>query len=408
MTDSPSASERLAHARHELRTPLGAMIGYSEMILEDEGDLAPNLVSELKAFLEKSRTLLERVQDLLNANRLVDLAGDLPGLGAAAGTQLEPDAEDMLRRSGQLRASGEGSEAGRDLERIGAACGLFRGMLDSELSFDPGAKKPDMSVAAAVPAASVAVGGARTAGEEVEAADIPWESFAGHVLVVDDVAFNREILARGLWRQRRHFALAANGRQALAMLEEGSFDLVLLDLMMPEMDGFEVLARLKADKRLGHIPVIMISALDQMDGIVRCIQMGAEDYLPKPFDPVLLEARVSACLEKKRLRDLELEYLRNVNKVTEAAAAVETGEFDPARIEEVALRKDSLGQLARVFQSMAREVLAREDRLKQEVQQLKVEIDEVRKVKQVEEITESDYFQHLQERAETLRRRPKK
>jgi two-component system cell cycle response regulator len=162
---------------------------------------------------------------------------------------------------------------------------------------------------------------------------------------------------------------------------------------------------MKADSHLRDIPVIMISALDDIKSVVRCIEMGAEDYLPKPFDPVLLRARIGACLEKKRLRDLEIEYLRNVDHVTAAAAAVEAGEFDPATIEQVASRSDELGQLARVFQRMAREVYAREQRLKQEVHRLRIEIDERRTARQVAEITETDYFQELQRKVDTLRLR---
>src|SRR5260370_36397296 len=145
---------------------------------------------------------------------------------------------------------------------------------------------------------------------------------------------------------------------------------------MRELDGFQTLARIKADERLKHTPVIMISALDQIDAVVRCIEMGAEDYLPKPFNAVLLRARVGACLEKKRLRDQELEYLRNVAAVTEAATAVESGAFDEGRLEEVGGRTDALGQLARVFTRMAREVQLRQQRLEREVRQLRIEIDE--------------------------------
>ena len=177
---------------------------------------------------------------------------------------------------------------------------------------------------------------------------------------MDDNEVNRDVLARQLGRQGHATAVAENGRLALEMVRARDFDLVLLDIMMPEMDGYEVLRRLKADVRLRDIPVIMISALDEIETVVRCIELGAEDYLPKPFDPVLLRARIGACLEKKRLRDTEVEYLRNVDRVTAAAAAVETGEFDPGTIERVAQRQDELGQLARVFRRMAREVRARE------------------------------------------------
>ena len=127
----------------------------------------------------------------------------------------------------------------------------------------------------------------------------------GFVLVVDDIAANRDVLTRRLERQGYTTATAENGREALERLRADNFDLVLLDIMMPEMDGYEVLQRLKADETLRHIPVIMISALNELDSVVRCIELGAEDYLPKPFNPTLLKARIGACLEKKRARDRE-------------------------------------------------------------------------------------------------------
>ncbi len=127
----------------------------------------------------------------------------------------------------------------------------------------------------------------------------------GFVLVVDDIEANRDVLSRRLKRQGYTVATAQNGRLALERLRADTFDLVLLDIMMPEMDGYEVLQHLKADPVLRRIPVIVISALSEMDSVVRCIELGAEDYLPKPFNPTLLKARTGACLEKKRARDRE-------------------------------------------------------------------------------------------------------
>ncbi|MGI8819971.1 MAG: response regulator, partial [Chthoniobacterales bacterium] len=127
----------------------------------------------------------------------------------------------------------------------------------------------------------------------------------GFVLVVDDIEANRDVLSRHLKRQGYQVATAADGRQALEKLRAETFDLVLLDVMMPEMDGYEVLQGLKADHTLRHLPVIMISALSELESVVRCIEWGAEDYLSKPFDPTLLKARLGACLEKKRARDSE-------------------------------------------------------------------------------------------------------
>lgn len=136
------------------------------------------------------------------------------------------------------------------------------------------------------------------------------------VLVVDDDEMNRMLLKRGLEQQGHAVNLAPDGRAALDLLSKETFDLVLLDVLMPEMDGFELLELLQADERLRQVPVIMISALDDMESVVRSLEMGAEDYLPKPFDPVLLRARINGCLTKKRLRDLERRYLEERQRRT--------------------------------------------------------------------------------------------
>jgi signal transduction histidine kinase len=132
----------------------------------------------------------------------------------------------------------------------------------------------------------------------------------GHILIVDDHKTNRLKLSLGLKKQGHTVALAENGQQALDMLRAESFDVVLLDIIMPELDGYQVLEQMKSDSELRDIPVIMISAVEEIESVVRCIEMGAEDYLPKSFDPVLLKARLGACLEKKKLRDLERAYLQ--------------------------------------------------------------------------------------------------
>jgi len=202
---------------------------------------------------------------------------------------------------------------------------------------------------------------------------------SGRILVVDDNRINRMMLDRALAQQGFAVATAENGRQALEMLAGQPFDVVLLDILMPELDGYEALARIKQDGTLRHIPVIMISAVDEMDSVVRCIEMGATDYLPKPFNPALLRARLNTSLAAKRLRDLEREYLEQVGYVADAAAAVERATFDPDSLNQVAARSDALGQLARVFQRMAREVHLREQRLKQQLQQLHADMEDMRK-----------------------------
>ncbi|MBA2702015.1 MAG: response regulator [Chloroflexi bacterium] len=226
----------------------------------------------------------------------------------------------------------------------------------------------------------------------------------GRFLVVDDSRINRMKLQLALEGDGHAVALAEDGAQALERLAAEPFDVVLLDIEMPVLDGYEVLARMKADPALRDVPVIVISAIDEMGSVVRCIEMGATDYLPKPFDAALLRARIIASLASKRLRDLEREYLEQVGHVIAGADAVVAGTFSPVDLDPVAARDDALGTLARVFQQMAREVRAREDRLRREVAELRIEIDHGRQNRRVAEITESSYFRTLRGQADGLRR----
>src|SRR5262249_21120954 len=142
------------------------------------------------------------------------------------------------------------------------------------------------------------------------------------LLVVDDIEDNRFALTRRLARLGyRNIATAGDGRQALEMLESRPFDLVLLDIMMPNLNGYEVLERMKASDALRHIPVIMISAVDEIDSVIRCIELGAEDSLPKPFNPTLLRARVGASLERKRLHDEVSARTRELSEALERQTA---------------------------------------------------------------------------------------
>lgn len=134
----------------------------------------------------------------------------------------------------------------------------------------------------------------------------------GAILVVEDDPVNRRLLARVLEREGFAVATAENGRQALSELHAHPIDVVLLDIVMPELDGVEVLRRMKSEPNLRHIPVIMISAVEDSEIVISCIEIGADDYLPKPADPVLLRARIGAGLAKKRLHDIDRERVRDV------------------------------------------------------------------------------------------------
>lgn len=149
------------------------------------------------------------------------------------------------------------------------------------------------------------------------------------ILVVDDEPFNVDFLEQELEELNYETVTASNGQEALVQIQEKLPDLVLLDIMMPIMDGFQVLRHIKADLCTRDIPVIVISANTDLNSVVHGIELGAEDYLPKPFDPTLLRARVSTCLEKKRLHDLEQLYLKSLEKEMDIARNIQRG-FLPA------------------------------------------------------------------------------
>ena len=151
----------------------------------------------------------------------------------------------------------------------------------------------------------------------------PTATAPGRILVVDDTEANRDLLARRLRALGHEVVLAESGREALERVAAEPFDLVLLDIMMPEMDGYAVLERLAADPEGSRVPVVMISAVDESASVARCIELGAADYLPKPFNPIVLKARVTATLERKRLEDRERLHARSLERELEIGREIQ-------------------------------------------------------------------------------------
>ncbi len=274
-----------ARLRHDLLTPVNHLMGYSEMLQEQLEDLdAAALAPGIRAIENAARECFSLIQQLLPPGQEADGAFVLDSLRILLPAPIGVIAN-LVReiRSGPVPAAIDA-----DLTRIATAAERL-GLLLAEpgTSAEPPALAPEPADA-----------------NPPEAPDSP-ASKDGKLLVVDDNAVNRDLLSRRLQREGYAVLQAADGHNALRMLAEDTFELVLLDVMMPEIDGFEVLRQLQASGRLATLPVIMISAMDEVQSAVRCIEMGAEDYLTKPFDPILLRARIGACLEKKRLRDEE-------------------------------------------------------------------------------------------------------
>jgi len=180
----------------------------------------------------------------------------------------------------------------------------------------------------------------------------------GRVLIVDDDHINRMMLTYRLELSGIEASTAENGRQALETLCQGlaagdPFDLVLLDLLMPELDGFATLKALKHDDRLRGIPVVVMSAVGDMDSVIRCLEMGAEDYLPKPLDAMLLSSRVNAILLRIEREQVEQLYQRMLGVLTDAAAAASQGRLPAGALSELAGRPDAFGRLARELDRLA-------------------------------------------------------
>ena len=232
--------------RHDLRTPINAIKGYGEMLREDAAaEGADALVADLDKLLAEAALLLDRIDGLVTFSGSDTPPSDETGPAAAEPSAPAKMVENLLKAVRPIAAK----EADR---------------------------------AAVQPS---------------------------RILVVDDNASNRDLLSRRLQRQGHTVLQAENGTIALAVVEKEALDLVLLDLMMPGISGYDVLASLKSDPRFRELPVIMISALSELDSVVRCIEAGADDYLAKPFDPTLLRARVGSSLEKKHMRDREREMV---------------------------------------------------------------------------------------------------
>lgn len=354
------ANPIVAELRHELRTPVNLIVGYTEMLLEDTPVGDPRA-----ATLEEILTAAREVLDAINT-ALPPTGGTSEGDLARLIEILSAPQHRILAAVAALHATTSDQAEMDDLTKIATAAARLTAVprpVPRE-AYTPASPTPRTGEQHAK---AVLAGHARS----VVVDDV---AGSARILVVDDVEDNRAVLARRLIRQGYAVETAENGRIALDRLEREPFDLVLLDVMMPEVDGFQVLERMRANPKLHDVPVIMISALDDLSSVVRCIEFGAEDYLAKPFDPVLLRARIGAALEKKRFRDREADYLRQVGRVIDAAGAVEHGRYSSALLAEISRRDDELGRLARVFDAMVAGVQAREERLREQLGELRTDV----------------------------------
>src|SRR6266542_1247406 len=298
----------LSNIRHSLRTPLNQVIGYSEMLQEEAEDLGLDAyVPDLQKIHAAGSQLLALINDNLSQARVESGKLELESLQRDSRTLLDL----IIGYSELCQEDADGKEHVTfvaDLKKIQNAAKTMLGLLNSVEFLQPLIARAGKSHLGAPPDFAGVMTSIRPLNESIPET----QSLAGFILVVDDNEMNRDMLCRRLERQGHTVLEAEDGRKAVEILESVKVDLVLLDILMPELDGLQTLELLKANQSHRHTPVIMLSALDELDNVVRCIENGAEDFLPKPFNSVLLNARISACLEKKRLRDQEQAYLEQL------------------------------------------------------------------------------------------------
>jgi sigma-B regulation protein RsbU (phosphoserine phosphatase) len=292
----------LSRMRHELRTPINHILGYCEMLMEEE-QIPEAHRDDLRRIHTGGRELQVLIARYFDEEQFFQQR-DLHQLYH----ELRTPVNHIIGYSDLLIEQAEVPEmkgAIPDLQKIRDAAAHWLALMEaylvepalsvSTVPDDTGVKTPqaialNLGFTFKVPEPK----SARTAFHD-----------EGAILVVDDDESSREMLARRLRRCGYTVSAVSSGLHALALARGQKFDLVMLDMIMPGLDGFQVLAKFKSDAKLRETPIIMLSALDEENGIARCIEMGAEDYLSKPFNPVFLRARIGACLEKKRLHDRE-------------------------------------------------------------------------------------------------------
>ncbi|MFQ6026151.1 MAG: response regulator [Dehalococcoidia bacterium] len=357
----------LAAIRHDLSTPLNAVLGYSEMLEEEAEEQGQN---QFLPDLQKIHLAAQQLLALIRDNLSPDAAGPRNTSFAWLRHALRIPLTDILGYGEMLQDEAKEQDQNHfipDLEKICLAASRLLASIELDLpSYDrQGNQMMPESTTLVASDMCQAIHRVTPLPKETGSANVLARK--GSLLIVDDDPSNRDLLARRLKHEGYKVSEAESGHRALEMLERKNFDLVLLDVLMPNMNGYQVLERLKSDDASRHIPIIMLSALDEIDSVVKCIELGAEDYLPKPVDSVLLRARISACLEKKHLRDQEKFYR---SQLETANAGLEK------RVEE---RVEDLKQSNRMLQQEILERTQLQEQLQASIEEMAV-VDEVARI----------------------------
>ncbi|MEN8232175.1 MAG: sigma 54-interacting transcriptional regulator [Thermodesulfobacteriota bacterium] len=317
-------------SQNKLRVPIEAIVKYSKRLMHDENLAKKEIKRDLNKINALGEQLLKLFDNIITTRKKRGKRADdfLSELSSQTIHDLRTPLNAIIGFSELLREDFEGEMIESsiiNLQKILSSAKEFLSELDNSVKPSvSGISGPDLTSDASYRDKMIKATMDSIPQPVLHQASSDKKN-KGLILVVDDNEVNRDLLSSQLERQGHSVTLATSGREALEIMRKEPIDLVLLDIMMPEMNGFQVLEHISSNPKMGNMPVIVISALDKIDSVVQCIQMGAEDYLLKPFNPVLLNTRIDTCLEKKRLielcKTLELNNLKeDVQFIAESPA----------------------------------------------------------------------------------------
>ena len=315
MSDKREKDALISKARHNLKNPVNAILGFSEMLIEDcEDEGYDDLLIDLKKINSAGKEVLSIIEESFSDSNLNISGSNVAEIATKLEISIRTPLNTIVGYSELLREDTENIDIdtfNEDLDKIIISGQAISNEITQIISFDPTSsdiKQKDQSsddiksVLASIQPLDK--------GEKKKVTK-------GSILVVDDNKNNTTLLKKRLEKLGNTVKVANDGMEAIKITEKSQLDLILLDIIMPNMNGYDVLGFLKKDKRYHEIPVIMLSSMDDLTSIYRCIELGADDYVTKPFDKLVLEARISACIEKKQLRDKEKILLGEIRKEKE-------------------------------------------------------------------------------------------
>ena len=315
MSDKREKDALISKARHNLKNPVNAILGFSEMLIEDcEDEGYDDLLIDLKKINSAGKEVLSIIEESFSDSNLNISGSNVAEIATKLEISIRTPLNTIVGYSELLREDTENIDIdtfNEDLDKIIISGQAISNEITQIISFDPTSsniKQKDQS--------SDDIKSVLASIQPLDKGERK-KVTKGSILVVDDNKNNTTLLKKRLEKLGNTVKVANDGMEAIKITEKSQLDLILLDIIMPNMNGYDVLGFLKKDKRYHEIPVIMLSSMDDLTSIYRCIELGADDYVTKPFDKLVLEARISACIEKKQLRDKEKILLGEIRKEKE-------------------------------------------------------------------------------------------